>query len=91
MHPGKSGIDVNYRIELTIIVASFDYLPKAITRKLTITDDIEVIVEFLGSIQGLHVSLGSFSFDVMGFRKVEDRNSFSAICQNSIVTPSNAR
>ena len=32
--------------------------------KLTITDDIEVIAEFFESIQGLYVSLGSFSFDV---------------------------
>jgi len=55
---------VNYHIKLSLIVASFDYSPKATTMKLTITDDIEVIAELFGSIQGLYVSLGSFSFDV---------------------------
>ena len=62
--------------------------------KLTITDDIaddfEAIAEFFGSIQGLNVSLVSLSFDMMWFRKIKDRNSFSATCQNSVVTPSTA-
>ena len=56
---------MSYRIELSLIVAIFDYSPKATTMKLTITDDMEVIAEFCGSIQGLYVSLGSFSSDVM--------------------------
>ena len=90
-HPKSIGMVVNYRIELSLIVASFGYSPKATTMRLTITDDIEVIAEIFGWIQGLYVSLGSFSFVVMWFRKVEDRNSFSAICQNSIITPSTTR
>lgn len=87
-HPKSIGIEVNYRMELSLIVAGLNYLPMATTMKLTITDDIEVIAEYCGSIEGLYVSLDSFSFNVMWFRKVEDRNSFSAICQNSIITPS---
>lgn len=90
-HPKSIGIEVNYRTELSLIAASLNYSPKATTMKLTITDDIEVIAEYCGSIQGLYVSLDSFSFDVMWFRKVEDRNSFSAICQNSVITPSITR
>lgn len=90
-HPKSIGIEVNYCIELSLIVASLNYSPKTTTMKLTITDDIEVIAEYCGSIQGLYVPLVSLSFDVMRFRKVEDRNSFSAICQNSIITPSITR
>ena len=50
-------------------MAGFDYSPKATTMKLTITadvtDDTEAIAEIYGSPQGLHVSLGSFSSEVM--------------------------
>ena len=50
-------------------MADFDYSPKATTMKLTITadviDDTEAIAEIFGSTQGLHVSLGSFSSDVI--------------------------
>ena len=71
-------------------MAGFDYSPKATTMKLTITadvtDDTEAIAEIYGSPQGLHVSLGSFSSEVMWFRNVKDRNSFSATCQNFVAT-----
>ena len=57
-------------------MADFDYSPKATTIKLTITADVtvdtEAIAEIFGSTQGLHVSLGTFSSDVMLFRNVKN-------------------
>ena len=57
-------------------MTDFDYSPKATTIKLTITADVtvdtEAIAEIFGSTQGLHVSLGTFSSDVMLFRNVKN-------------------